>query len=58
MKTKIYPYYDKVDNKVLLGIKVYFNGKWMNAAENGKKLLYKTDQEVEAKRKELRKTKV
>jgi len=56
MRTKNYDWLDTSNGKVLYGIQINLGGgKWMNAAENGKPLLFNTENERDIKRSEIRK---
>lgn len=55
MKTRACNWLDTDTGKPKFGIQVFVNGKWHNAAENGKPLLFDDLLEREAKRRELRK---
>lgn len=55
MKTRNYNWYDMQNHKPLFGIQVRWDGEWLNAAEDGKALLFDTPEERDAKRAEIRK---
>lgn len=55
MRTKPSAWYDKENDAVLHGIKVFVYDHWHDAAEDGKVLLFHTEAEMEVKRREVRK---
>lgn len=57
MRTKVTSWYDKKNDRPLYGIKAFFKTQWYNVAEGGIALLFETREQVEEKRKELRKLK-
>jgi hypothetical protein len=55
MKTRKYDWYDMEHHRPLYGIQVRWDGEWLNAAEDGKPLLFHTQELRDAKRKEINK---
>lgn len=58
MRTRANNWLDTSTNKPKFGIQVFVDGKWKNAAENGKPLLFDCLVKREAKRRELRKIRI
>lgn len=58
MKTRAYNWLDTNTGKPKFGIQVHVDGKWQNAAENGKPLLFDCLVKREDKRRELRKIRI
>lgn len=58
MKTRRHDWFNVKTHEVLHGIQVFHKGQWMNYAEDNKPFFVKTKEEVETKRKELRKLKI
>jgi len=54
MKTQATQWFNTKTMKPVYGIKVKHEGKWLNAAENGKPLLFDSEEERDRKRKEIR----
>jgi len=50
MKTREHNWYDMQNHRPMFGIQVRWNGKWLNASENGKALLFNTQEERDAKK--------
>lgn len=57
MRTQAAGLVDTAKLKEVYAIKVFFNGKWCFAGENGKPFLFDTAAERDAKRAEIRKLK-
>jgi hypothetical protein len=57
MKTQTTAWYDKANDRVMHGVKIYHEGEWMNYAEDGRPFLCADERDAETKRAELRKLK-
>lgn len=57
MKTRNYDWYDCEQNKPAYSFQVFMNGEWVHPCEDGKLLVFGTQEERDAKRAEVRKHK-
>ncbi|WP_043767587.1 hypothetical protein [Algiphilus aromaticivorans] len=55
MRTKASDWYAPNTGRTLYGIKVYHEGKWAHAMQDGKPLIFHSELERDEKRRELRK---
>ena len=53
MKTRGSMWFDTVTHKPVYGIQVHHGGQWINAMDNSGSLLFDTEEDRDAKRKEL-----
>lgn len=53
MKTRKFNWFDEDTSKVKYGFQVYYEGKWMNACEGTKSLIFDNEEDRDAKQKEI-----
>ncbi len=58
MKTRATEWFDTELEQVFYGIKVFFNGQWLNAGDENGLFLFNNEADRDEKRKELREKQV